>query len=66
MLRAAGRAIVVGNFAPELQTLRGRDHVYFAQANHAAGILEGLARFDIGSQAGDESARPAPEKGDSP
>jgi sucrose-phosphate synthase len=66
MLRAAGRAIVVGNFAPELRTLRGRDHVYFAQANHAAGILEGLARFDIGSQAGDESARPAPEKGDSP
>jgi sucrose-phosphate synthase len=43
MLRSAGHGVVVGNFSPELRSLRGRDNIYFARATHARGILEGIA-----------------------
>ncbi|MEX1309101.1 MAG: HAD-IIB family hydrolase [Candidatus Sulfomarinibacteraceae bacterium] len=45
MLKTADRAVVVGNFSPELQSLRRRDGIYFADATHARGILEGIEHF---------------------
>ena len=47
MLRASAHGIVVGNFSPELRSLRGRDGIFFAEATHAGGILEGLDHFNF-------------------
>lgn len=46
MLQAAGRAIVVGNAWAELR-LADRPGLYRAAAVHAAGVVEGLARFGL-------------------
>jgi sucrose-phosphate synthase len=45
MLRGEPRAVVVGNFSPELKRLRGMKNVYFAKKGYAAGILEGMAYY---------------------
>ena len=45
MLRGPFRAIVVGNHDPELEELRGRRGVYFAERALAAGVLEGLRHW---------------------
>jgi sucrose-phosphate synthase len=42
LLTGATPAIVVGNHDPELDDLTDRAGVHFAEAGHAAGILEGL------------------------
>ncbi|BAS27226.1 HAD-IIB family hydrolase [Limnochorda pilosa] len=42
MLEAGFRAVVVGGYRPELESLRGRPRLHFAQARAAWGILEGL------------------------
>ncbi|MEE4272910.1 MAG: HAD-IIB family hydrolase [Thermoanaerobaculales bacterium] len=58
MLTSGAFGIVVGNYSPELGTLRGRDGVYFAEAEHADGILEGIRHFgfvDGVGPAGDET-----------
>ncbi|XSG85400.1 MAG: HAD-IIB family hydrolase [Methylohalobius sp. ZOD2] len=34
--------VVVGNYSPELERLRGKPRIYFAEATYAGGILEGL------------------------
>lgn len=49
MLEASPAAIVVANAQPELQRLReeGHDGVYFASAERAAGVMEGLRYFGI-------------------
>jgi sucrose-phosphate synthase len=47
MLRGVGRGVVVGNYSPELRSLRGRGDIYFAQAEHARGVLEGIEQFDF-------------------
>jgi sucrose-phosphate synthase len=47
MLRGVGQGVVVGNFSPELRSLRGREDIYFAQAKHARGVLEGVEHFDF-------------------
>lgn len=45
------RGIVVGNAEPHLKRRAGGpDHVYMAEAEGAAGILEGLAHFESSSQ----------------
>ena len=41
-------AVVVGNHSAELESLRGLEQVYFAQAHYAAGILEGLDHYGFG------------------
>ncbi|PZO65054.1 MAG: hypothetical protein DI498_09970 [Paracoccus denitrificans] len=46
MLDGAGRAIIVGNALEELRP-RTRDGLYRAQGAHAAGVMEGLARFGL-------------------
>jgi sucrose-phosphate synthase len=45
MLRGEMLAIVVGNHSPELEKLRDLRHIYFARAEHAAGILEGSKHY---------------------
>ncbi|MGD8439021.1 MAG: HAD-IIB family hydrolase [Holophagae bacterium] len=45
MLTVGAAGVVVGNHSPELEQLRGRERVYFADADHAAGILEGIEHF---------------------
>jgi hypothetical protein len=47
MLRLSCPGIVVGNGARELRSLRGRPNIYFAEADHAAGIREGLRFFGV-------------------
>jgi len=42
MLAARYAGIVVGNHGPELQPLKGRRGIYFARAEMARGVLEGL------------------------
>lgn len=49
-------AIVVGNHSPELESLRGLEQIYFAWNRYAAGILEGLAHYELdGPQAYNQS-----------
>jgi sucrose-phosphate synthase len=45
MLTSGACGVVVGNHSPELAKLRGRPGVYFAEADNARGILEGIAHF---------------------
>ncbi len=45
MLRGEMLGIVVGNHQPELETLRGLRHIYFAEAAYADGILEGFRHY---------------------
>jgi HAD-superfamily hydrolase, subfamily IIB/sucrose phosphate synthase, sucrose phosphatase-like domain, bacterial/sucrose-phosphate synthase, putative, glycosyltransferase domain len=45
MLLGDTLAVVVANHSPELETLRGLEQVYFAEAGFAAGILEGIVHY---------------------
>lgn len=45
MLRGSFRGIVVGNYARELEPLRGKRRVYFAAGHYARGVLEGLKHY---------------------
>jgi sucrose-phosphate synthase len=45
MLRGDTLGVVVGNYSPELEPLRGRSSVYFAAGAHAAGVLEGIEAY---------------------
>lgn len=45
MLTARYAGIVVGNHAAELDRLEGRRGLYFARAERAAGVVEGLTHF---------------------
>jgi sucrose-phosphate synthase len=47
MLSGNSLGVVVGNFTPELEYLRGRPRVYFARGKHAWGILEGIEHYDF-------------------
>ncbi len=47
MLRGETLGVVVGNHSPELKKLKGRPRIYFAEACHANGILEGIAHYDF-------------------
>ncbi len=38
-------AVVVGNYSPELERLRGKPHVYFADEHYSAGIIEGIDQY---------------------
>ena len=42
MLTSRHPAVVVGNHAPEMESLRGRRGIYFAEGELASGVLEGL------------------------
>ncbi len=45
MFTMAARGVIVGNYSPELEDLRGTRGVYFARRASAGGILEGLEHF---------------------
>ncbi|MFN2321922.1 MAG: HAD-IIB family hydrolase [Trueperaceae bacterium] len=47
MLTGPFRGIVVGNHAPELDTLRGRRGVHVSEAAYAAGVREGLRAWGL-------------------
>jgi sucrose-phosphate synthase len=47
MLLGRTLGVVVGNHSPELNRLRDRPRVYFAEATHAAGILEGIRYYNF-------------------
>lgn len=47
MLKGASLAIVVGNYSKELEKLKGKADIYFANTNFAAGILEGINYYDF-------------------
>ncbi|MGE0081852.1 MAG: HAD-IIB family hydrolase [Thiohalomonadaceae bacterium] len=39
--------VVVGNYSSELERLRGRPRIYFAQGHCAWGVLEGIEHYDF-------------------
>jgi sucrose-phosphate synthase len=39
--------VVVANHSHELERLRNRPRIYFAEASHAAGILEGIEYYNF-------------------
>ncbi|MFH1844568.1 MAG: HAD-IIB family hydrolase [bacterium] len=47
MLRGGTLGVVVGNYSPELEPLRGRPRIYFARGRNASGVLEGIAHYDF-------------------
>ena len=47
MLVGDTRAVVVSNHSPELEKLRGLEHVYFAESPSARGVIEGLLHYEF-------------------
>ena len=47
MLSGDTLGVVVGNHTDELEELRGRPRIYFAEKPHAWGILEGIHHYDF-------------------
>ena len=45
MLTSPVLGVVVGNYSPELEPLRGQPSIYFAQGHCARGILEGIGYY---------------------
>ncbi len=47
MLLGRTLGVVVGNYSPELEHLRDQPRVYFAEASHALGIIEGIRYYQF-------------------
>jgi sucrose-phosphate synthase len=47
MLSGETLGVVVGNHTPELDEIRDRPRVYFAEKEHAWGVLEGIEHYDF-------------------
>ncbi len=47
MLLGGTLGVVVANHSPELQRLKNRPRIYFSEAAHAAGILEGIEYYNF-------------------
>jgi sucrose-phosphate synthase len=47
MLGGNTLGVVVGNYSPEIEKLRGCPQIYFAQGHYAWGILEALDHYDF-------------------
>lgn len=52
MLRQQAPAVVVGNYQPELERLRGEPSIYFAKGLYAWGILEAMDHYNFGNELG--------------
>ena len=50
MLAGNTLAVVVGNYSRELEKLRKYPRVYFAEQEHAAGIIEGIHYYNFFDQ----------------
>ena len=51
MLMGDTMAVVVGNHSEELAHLKGMPRIFFAEATHAHGILEGMRHYKFGTPA---------------
>ncbi len=47
MLKGRTLGVVVGNYSPELEKLRKLPRIYFAEAAHARGIIEGINYYNF-------------------
>lgn len=47
MLKGRTLGVVVGNHSPELNKLKKRPRIYFAEASHAKGIIEGINYYQF-------------------
>ena len=47
MLRGDPIAVIVGNYSPELDKLKGQRNIYFAKQEYAGGILEGIEKYQF-------------------
>ena len=47
MLSGNTLGVVVGNYSPELEPLRGQPRIYFAEGQHGWGILEGIDHYQF-------------------
>jgi sucrose-phosphate synthase len=47
MLSGNTLGVVVGNHSAELEVLRNRERIYFAEGHYAWGILEGIEHYDF-------------------
>jgi sucrose-phosphate synthase len=47
MLRGETLGVVVGNYSPEVEELRGEPRIYFAEGEYATGVLEGVDHYDF-------------------
>ncbi len=47
MLRGETLGVVVGNYSPELESLKGMPRIYFAEGHYATGVLEGIDHYDF-------------------
>ncbi len=45
MLEGRTLGVVVGNYSPEVEHLRGHHQIYFAKAGYALGVLEGIEHY---------------------
>jgi sucrose-phosphate synthase len=50
MLIGSPMGVVVGNYASELESLKGKRRIYFSPKNYAAGIIDGLGHFGLISE----------------
>lgn len=65
MLEGETLGVVVGNHTPELESLRGRPRVYFAEGAHAWGVREGIAHYDFLGEIKTEGDHPDDRRADS-
>lgn len=47
MLSGETLGVVVSNHTPELEEIRGRPRIFFAEGHHAWGVLEGIRYYDF-------------------
>lgn len=47
MLRGEPKAVVVGNFSPELKKLKGMKNIYFSNNRYAAGIIDAIEKYQF-------------------
>ena len=45
MLEGRTLGVVVGNYSPEVEHLRGHHQIYFAKEGYALGVLEGIEHY---------------------
>ena len=45
MLRGGTKGVVVANYSPELEHLKGKRGIYFSKQKFAAGIIDGLKYY---------------------
>jgi sucrose-phosphate synthase len=57
MLIGDTMAVVVGNYSEDLSPLKGMPRIYFAEATHANGILEGMQHYKFGVSPVKEASR---------